>query len=144
MRSQSARSKSMPLAVKSAALLMSISTRPKVSSASATTRLQKSVSPWSPLRNLTLYPGIGPTFKWAAPLTPIPLGQHKQHVTVGRSDRMASARQPGPMCQALKAPRILDEGTLCRCESPRPGIVGALQLLGALMVHLYLQKPCLC
>ena len=37
---------------------------------------------------------------------------------------MANTRQPGPMCQVFKAPVVLDDGTLCRCESPLPGVIG--------------------
>lgn len=37
---------------------------------------------------------------------------------------MAGSKSPGPMCQLHKRPLWLDDGTLCRCESPRPGPVG--------------------
>lgn len=37
---------------------------------------------------------------------------------------MAGSKDPGPMCQLHKRPLWLDDGTLCRCESPRPGPVG--------------------
>src|SRR5438105_10004448 len=28
------------------------------------------------------------------------------------------------MCQELKTPLLLDDGTLCRCDSPLPGVIG--------------------
>lgn len=37
---------------------------------------------------------------------------------------MGSSRKPGPLCQVLNSPVVLDDGTLCRCESPLPGPLG--------------------
>lgn len=37
---------------------------------------------------------------------------------------MAGSKDPGPMCQLHKRPQWLEDGTLCRCESPRRGPVG--------------------
>lgn len=34
---------------------------------------------------------------------------------------MAAKRKPGPLCQVLHSPVVLDDGTLCRCRSPLPG-----------------------
>jgi hypothetical protein len=37
---------------------------------------------------------------------------------------MTGTTTPGPLCQVLTRPFRTDDGTMCRCESPRPGAVG--------------------
>jgi hypothetical protein len=38
---------------------------------------------------------------------------------------MANNLVPGPMCQVLKNPKVLADGTMCLCETPLPGITGS-------------------
>jgi len=37
---------------------------------------------------------------------------------------MANAKEAGPMCQLYQRPIVVEDGTLCRCESPLPGTIG--------------------
>ncbi len=41
----------------------------------------------------------------------------------GMRSAVAKARKRGPLCQ-IKNPVVMDDGTLCRCTSPLPGVIG--------------------
>ncbi len=55
---------------------------------------------------------------------------------------MANSKQPGPMCQLLKTPMFTQDGTLCRCESPRPGVISEEpEVLDQFSVGIDVTKP---